>query len=128
MDIALFLAKVWGLFAILLSLGLFINRKSLIKTVKNFEADTLTALIAGVFTLGVGIAQVVGYDSWTFDWKGIITLFGWISLFKGVAIIFMPGYLEWFAKTFAKESWYATALIIFFILGAYLLYTGFTTV
>ena len=42
--------------------------------IKSFQADALSILLAGVFALGLGVSQVVGYDSWTFDWKGIITL------------------------------------------------------
>ena len=40
-------------------------------------------LIAGVFALVMGVVQVVGYNSWTFDYRGLITLLGWVALLKG---------------------------------------------
>lgn len=126
MEISLYLAKVWGLSGMLLCIGLLLNRKQLIAVIKNFKGNALSGLIAGVAALGIGVAQVVGYNSWTFDWRGIITLFGWVSLLKGVAILFIHGYLENFAKVFAKEGWYTTGLVIFLILSMYLLYMGFT--
>lgn len=128
MDLALYLAKVWGLSSVLLCIGLLINKKQLIAIIKHFDGDALSGFLAGVVTLAIGVAQIVGYESWTFDWKGLITLFGWMALFKGVAILFIPGYLEKFAKVFAKEGWYSITFVLFLILSAYLLYVGFTTV
>ena len=126
MELSLYLAKIWGLFGVLLCIGLLLNKKQLIAIIKHFEGDALSGLLAGVVTLGIGVAQVVGYESWAFNWQGLITLYGWIALLKGAAILFIPGYLEKFAKVFAKEGWYTIAFIIFLILSAYLLFMGFT--
>ena len=126
MELSFYLAKVWGLFGVLLCIGLLLNKKQLISIIKHFEGNALSGLLAGVVTLGIGVAQVVGYESWTFDWKGLITLYGWIALLKGVAILVIPGYLEKFAKVFAKEVWYTIAFVIFLIISAYLLFMGFT--
>lgn len=126
MELSLYLAKAWGLAGVLLCIGLLLNKKQIISIIKYFEGDALSGLLAGIVTLGIGVAQVVGYESWTFDWQVLITLYGWIALLKGVAILFIPGYLEKFARIFAKEGLFTTAFIIFFILSAYLFYMGFT--
>lgn len=127
MELSLYLARVWGLFAILTSIGLFINRKSYEEMVKQIKKDDISVLIAGVLAMSIGIAQVVAYNSWAFNYAGLITLFGWSSLIKGVAIVFVPGYMEKFVKVFLKESsWYTGSLVIFLIAGVYLLYASFT--
>ena len=126
MDLSLYLAKIWGLSGILLCISLLLNKKQLITIIKKFEGNTLSGILAGVVTLGIGVAQVVGYESWTLDWRGLVTLYGWIAFLKGVAILFIPRYLEQFAKVFAKEDWYTLAFLIFLILSAYLLFMGFT--
>ncbi len=94
--------------------------------ITQLQADNISILIAGVLALGIGSAQVVGYNSWTPDYRGLITLLGWVSLIKGIAIIFIPGYLEEFAKIIAKGRWYMIALAILLIIGVYLLYMGLT--
>jgi hypothetical protein len=90
------------------------------------QSDDLSILIAGVFALGIGSALVVGYNSWTLDYRGLVTLLGWVSLIKGIAIIFVPGYLERFAKLITMGNWYRIALVIVLIVGVYLLYMGLT--
>lgn len=125
MELSIYLARVWGLFSILVGIGLLLNKKNLTNAIKNLEADRLAVLIAGVLALGIGVAQVIGYEIWTFSYMGLITLLGWVSLIKGIAIIFVPGYMERFAKTIARENIYAVSMVIFVIIGAYLLYVGY---
>jgi len=125
MELSIYLARVWGLFSVLVGLGLLLNKKNLTNAIKNLEADRLSVLIAGVLALGIGVAQVIGYEIWTFSYMGLVTLLGWASLIKGVAIIFVPGYMERFAKTIARENTYAVSMVIFIIIGAYLLYVGY---
>jgi len=125
MELSIYLARVWGLFSVLVGLGLLLNKKNLTDTIKNLGADRLAVLIAGVIALGIGAAQVIGYEVWTLSYMGLITLLGWVSLIKGAAIIFVPGYLERFAKIIAKENIYAVSMVVFIIIGAYLLYVGY---
>ena len=69
--------------------------------VNTLKPDDISVLIAGVFALVMGVVQVVGYNSWTFDYRGLITLLGWVALLKGIAILFVPGYMERFARAIA---------------------------
>jgi ABC-type arginine/histidine transport system permease subunit len=119
------LARAWGLLSVLICTGMLLNKNSFIGMMQHLQTDSISILIAGVIALSIGVAQVVGFNSWTADYRGLVTLFGWVSLLKGIAIIFVPGYLERFAQVFTKEAWYITSLAIFFIMGVYLCYAGF---
>ena len=125
MELSLFLARAWGLFSVLICTGMLLNKNSFIDMMEHLQVDSIGILIAGVFALSLGVAQVVGFNSWTADYRGLVTLFGWVSLLKGIAIIFAPGYMERFAQVFTRETWYITSLALFFIMGAYLCYVGF---
>ena len=92
---------------------------------EHLQTDSVGMLLAGVIALGIGTAQVAGFNCWTADYRGLITLFGWVSLLKGAVIIFVPGYMARFALAFTKETWYTASLVVFFIMGAYLCYAGF---
>jgi hypothetical protein len=124
MELSLFLARAWGLFILLVSLGLLINKKSFHVLLNKIQTD-LTVLIAGIIALGIGVAQVVAYNVWAFNWEGLVTLIGWISLLKGILILFVPGYIEHFAKTATKDNTYTIAFIVGIIIGIYLLSVGF---
>jgi hypothetical protein len=125
MELSLFLARAWGLFSVITSAGLLLNKGIFISMMEHLQTDAVGILIAGVVALGIGVSQVVGFNSWTVDYRGLVTLFGWVSLLKGIAIISVPGYMARFAQVFIKESWYTAALVVFFIMGAYLCYAGF---
>lgn len=126
MKLPVYLARVWGLGSVLICAGLLLNQRTFIDMMQHLQADSISVLIAGVLALGIGVAQVVGFNSWTADYRGLITLLGWLSLLKGIAIIIVPGYLTQFAHVFIKETWYMALVTLFLILGAYLCYAGFT--
>jgi len=125
MKLSVYLARVWGLGSVLVCAGLLLNQGTFISMMEHLQADSIGILIAGILALGIGVAQVVGFNSWTVDYRGLITLLGWVSLLKGIAIIFVPGYLTQFAQVFIRETWYMTLVALFLILGAYLCYAGF---
>jgi len=124
MELSLFLARAWGLFTFLLCVGLLINKKSFIALFKKMQYDIGT-ILAGTFALTLGVMQVVVFNDWSVSWRGLITLFGWVSLIKGVLILFAPGYLEGFVKVVVKENWYSVSLVVGLLLGAYLLSVGY---
>src|SRR3954469_25326940 len=100
-ELSLYLARAWGLFSVLVPLGLLLNRQNYLQMVNTLKPDDFSVLIAGVFALVMGVVQVVGYNSWTFDYRGLITLLGWVALLKGIAILFVPGYMGRFARAIA---------------------------
>jgi hypothetical protein len=124
MELSLYLARAWGLFTVLLALGLLFNRANYLHMIRQLKPDDISILIAGVFALFLGTIQVVGYNSWTLDYRGLVTLLGWISLIKGTAILFIPSYMERFARVVTWGNWYMAAVVIFLVIGAYLLYVG----
>ncbi len=125
MELSIYLARAWGVFAMVASLALYLNRERFKDMVGDLKRDNISILIAGVIALAMGVLQVVGFNQWTFDYKGLITLFGWLSLLKGVTILFLPGRAEGVAKSFVKGNTYTTLLAVFFVLGLYLAYIGF---
>lgn len=125
MELSVYLARVWGLGSVLTCAGLLLNQTSFINMMEHLQADSISILIAGILALGIGVAQVAGFNSWTADYRGLITFFGWVSLLKGIAIIFVPGYMTAFSHVAIKETWYMVLVGLWLIAGAYLCYVGF---
>jgi hypothetical protein len=124
MELSLFLARAWGLFFLLVSVALLLNKKHFVGLIKKLQTD-LTEIVTGVIALGIGIAQIVAFDNWSFSWEGLLTIIGWVSLIKGAAILFVPGYLEKFAKVAVKDNWYTVSFLVGIVIGLYLLYVGY---
>jgi hypothetical protein len=76
--------------------------------------------------LVVGIAMVIGHSYWEPNWRGLITLFGYLSLAKGVARIGFPEFPRRAVGLIRRDAfrWLWSGLIL--ILGAYLTWVGFT--
>jgi hypothetical protein len=124
-ELSVYLARVWGLGSVLTCAGLLLNQTSFINMMEHIQADSISILIAGILALGIGVVQVAGFNSWTADYRGLITFFGWVSLLKGIAIIFVPGYLVTFAHVLIKGPWYMALVGLWFIASVYLCYAGF---
>ena len=123
MDLSFFLARTWGLGVTLICLGTIFNRKQFISMLT--KMGSAESMLAGLFVLGIGVAQVVGYERWELTWMGLITLLGWSSLLKGALLFLVPGYSDKFVKFAVKEHIYTASMIIGLVLGLYLLYVGY---
>ena len=125
MELSLFLAKVLGLYLLIFGLAMLYNRGSITKAMNDVVAGNGTLLLLGIITLIIGILLVTTHNVWVYSWPVVITILGWLFLFKGVMRIFCPAKVRNFVKKFDKTKCYYTATSIFVALGAYLTYTGF---
>jgi len=124
MELSVFLAKAWGLYLLIISLAFLVNRKNYqaaLQVLKNKAAR----ILAGFILLVIGILSIISHNIWTADWRGLITLFGWITLIKGIHRLFWPKFVIRQIKKLKIKKWMNVALFLSFILGAYLTYIGF---
>lgn len=125
MNLSNFLAELWGITIVVVSFALLINPKrleGLFTEVKN-EA-TMTFL--GVITLIIGIAMVLAHNVWVLDWRVAITILGWLTLLKGLDLLFLPERMKERWPKMKNRLW----LLIFtflFLGGLVLAYLGFFT-
>ena|SRR5579864_4699423 len=119
MEFSLFLAHVWGIFLFLACFGLLLNRKTFIEAFG--EMPTMSLFMYGFIMLIIGSLHVVGYEYWSISWKGLITLLGWVTLFKGIAIFFIPDYHDKMLRLIKEDNLYNFSLILGLLLGVYLL-------
>ncbi|MBN8649149.1 MAG: hypothetical protein J0L55_14435 [Caulobacterales bacterium] len=113
-EIVFFLARFWGGVGLVMAL-LFLLKKDLLKSLLG-EFDHLGSLATslGFMSIMLGIGSIALYSKITFDWRMIITFFGWATLIKGVRILILPNALKDLihGKTFPKA-----ANIMIFIIG-----------
>jgi hypothetical protein len=124
----LFLSRLIGLYCILVAVAMAANKQATIDAVMGIVHNAPVAFVAGLILVAAGLAMILSHNIW----KGgalpvIVTLVGWLTLFKGALFLFLPppagmGALLWGA---AYEQFFYADVALAFLLGAYLAYEGF---
>ena len=89
MENSLFLAKFWGWYLIIFFLILSFNPKR-IKQIFNDLRDEKFLIVSSFVAIIVGLLNILFHNIWEPNWKLIITLIGWTSLFLGLALFMFP--------------------------------------
>jgi len=126
MDISKFLAKVIGIYLIIISVGMFVDTQQFIEQLRHLYHDDTLLFISGFFTLILGILMVVSHNVWTWSWRLLVTIIAWLSLCKGIILIFHPQYINKLTELFVNNMHVHYATIAFdFVLGLLFIYFGF---
>ena len=89
MDNSIFLAKFWGWYLIIFFLILSLNPKR-IKQIFNDLNDEKFLIVTSFVAIIVGLLNILFLNIWEPNWKLIITLIGWVSLFIGLSLFIFP--------------------------------------
>ena len=93
MELSYFLAQLMGLsLAIFSAIGI-IRPRIIGDAIKKFDTNPLTTLFFGFAGIVIGLSVILSHNIWEFSWLGVITLFGWAALAKGVLYLIAPNVL-----------------------------------
>lgn len=110
------------------AMAIVVNRYSWEQILGDVEDNHLTVLIAGAFAIFVGLFTVT---SASYDELGpdvLVTVVGWISLVKGIAIFLTPNWLIRLAHFMLKSAYVHTFAVFAFAFGAMMLLIGFDVI
>jgi hypothetical protein len=125
MNLSNYLAEIWGISMVVISLALLIKDKHL----KSLFAkiDTEESLFAwGLISFIMGISIVLVHNIWTWNWQIIITILGWLALLKGLAHMFLPELFKKWTKKIENKQWLPIVLVVLVFIGLIITYLGFT--
>jgi len=126
MILTFLLAKVFGVYLVVIGLALLIRRRYFISVFAGLVENRLLRIIVSVFEFIAGLFLVFTHEIWTSLPAIIISLFGWAMVVEGFCYLFLPD--RWFGKLmkiFNTKVWYVLGGLIAVIVGAYLVYAGF---
>lgn len=127
MNISIFLAKALGLYLMLISIAYIFNKKRFKPLLMNMMNNPEVMLVTSFIPLIIGILIVVSHNIWVKDWRVIITIIGWMALIKGINIILFPEFLiNMSRKWIQNDTAYYITFFFTFLMGAILLYFGYT--
>ena len=87
-PLTIFLAKLLGLYCIILALAMMTRRQSAVAAVKALIGNPPLLLLIEVLGLAGGLAMVIGHNIWSGDALPIvITLVGWLMTIRGAGLL-----------------------------------------
>ena len=90
MNTSVFLAKLIGPIALVLGLGILINRTAMRAVLDEFIRNRALVFLTGLITMPAGLAIVLTHNVWVADWPLLITVLGWLALISGAVRIAAP--------------------------------------
>ncbi len=125
MELSLFLAKLFGIFMVLIPFAMILNKDGFDDLFKTLSKSSEGLMFAGFFRLMAGLAIVLGHNIWVQDWTVLITVFGWLMIASGLTLLINPAFVQRkMAKLDAPGP--RTCMLLFtFLVGLYLMYQGF---
>ena len=122
-QLGLGLARFWGILIAVMSLGMIVNRKTF-QGMKDSKQDYATIFVLGLIALIAGALQVSFYNVWQLNYRGLVTLMGWITLGRASLRLFVPESNKKAIESKGSDSVLYTALAATTVLGLYLLGVG----
>jgi hypothetical protein len=126
--LTIFLGKLIGVYCLIVGLTMMANRRTMVDAVNALIRSPPLVLLAGVFAVAVGLGLVIGHNVWSGGTLPVvITLVGWASLIKGVALLELPpGQMAKLYEALRYERFYLGYVAVTLALGLYLTIAAFT--
>lgn len=126
MELSNFLAQLFGLTLMIFAAAILLRPTIVTVAIRDLRPFSFMMLMAGFAGITGGLAIILSHNIWEMSWRGVITLFGWIALLKGITYVAFPDFLRFSAISMLNGRGKRTiALALAFALGFYLAYRGF---
>ena len=125
MELSIFLAKLLGLYLMIVCAAVFLKREKLKIMLEEFEKSHLFIFSSGAMVLLLGLAMVISHTIWELNWRGLITLLGWLTVGKGIIRLYFFEWAQVTSRKVVQSRWYWCIIGLSFIIGLWLAYIGF---
>lgn len=126
--LSVFLAKIMGIYLMLVSLAVLLRHHQFKKNMGDFLGHHHLLALTGGLGILVGLLVVVSHNLWMSGWPVLITIIGWIVLLQGLCRLFCPDAFTRRSKQLMDHSGFLIWSWCWLIIGAYLTFQGFTNV
>ena len=126
-SLTLFLGKFLGLSCLLMCTVLVARPKASLDALNSIMQSLGLILVTGIVTMAGGAAMVVGHNVWSGGALPVaVTLLGWLTLLKGVALMVTPPpALTAFYRALHYPAWFRSYMAAAFAFSAWLTVTAF---
>ena len=125
MELSYFLAKFFGVYFLIFALLWILRQEQIKEVAKEIFSKPAMLAVTGIISLMLGVAIAVSHSIWEANWRGVITLLGYLMILKGILRLGFPKKDKALADSMLKGTGYWVSFLIVLILGLYLTYIGF---
>jgi hypothetical protein len=127
-PLTIFLAKLLGLYCIIVALAMMTRRRSAVAPVKALIGNPPLSLLIEVLVLAGGLAVIIGHNIWSGGALPIVvTLVGWAMAIRGAGFLFLsPDTTIKVFNALRYEDLFYLYMGVTLVLGLYLTYAGFS--
>jgi hypothetical protein len=128
LPLTAFLAKLIGLYCIILALAMMAHKQSTIETIKALIRNPPLLLFVEVIALIAGLAMVLGHNIWSGGaLTVIVTLLGWVITIRAVVLLALSEDAKLnLIKALRYEEWFHLYMGAILILGIYMTFASFS--
>ncbi len=129
METSLYLAKVIGLYLLVIGLHMLVRRKEIGLLIEELVENRPLIYITSIFALILGLLLVVSHNVWVAGWPLIITLLSWMVLIKAIVYLVTP--FDVLARLVAwanRPAWFTLGGPLWAALGLFLAAKGFQVI
>lgn len=126
--LTIFLAKLLGLYCIILALAMMARGRNAAAAMKGAVANAPLLLFVNAIGLASGLAIIIGHNIWTGGaLPVVVTLLGWFMVVRGAVLLAMSSESTMkLLETLQYERRFYIYMGATLILGLYLTYAGFS--
>ena len=127
-PLTIFLAKLLGLYCIILALAMMTRKASTIATITALFGNPPLLLLVEVLGLAGGLAMIIGHNVWSGGALPIVvTLVGWLMAIRGASLLALsPNATLRVFSLWQYEQFFYFYMAGTLVLGVYLTLAGFS--
>jgi hypothetical protein len=125
MELSMFLAKLLGLYMLIIAAELLLRRRELQAAFKDFGSSKGLIVFSGTISLLMGLAITIGHPVYEMTYEGLITFLGYVLILRGVWRITFPTRVQKKCAHCLQKGYWVIFLVLL-IVGLYLTNAGFS--
>lgn len=124
MTASIIVAKIMAVTYLCLSAGLIFNKSYYKKELLKLLDDSGLVFVGSFIAIVCGMLVLYFQNTWENNWTVLVTIIGWLTLFKGMLYMAFPKSLKFFKPLYTAKN-FNLLLVICLILGLVFGYYGF---
>ena len=122
-----FLARLIGLFLIIVSLAMLLQKQELVTAITTLVHDRAALLVVAMIGLAAGLAMILAHNVWSGGVVPVIvTVIGWFLMLRNALVLFLPAEsLVALVDAFHIERFYYLYAVIDLLIGVFLTAAAF---
>ncbi len=126
MTLTVYLARFFGVYIAVMGIVMIVRREAMLQLMSAFIDQRPLIFVLAMLRVLIGLAVVLAHNEWRGTVAIVVSLIGWITLLRGIALMLLPADTERKVLVFfERSSQYHVAAIIAIAFGLWLSYASF---